>query len=104
MTDAKSGLSPTPLAQIPIQAKLLCSQHSNNASNQSSCGINITQLALLKPLVPSEPGAAIMPSQTAELFFEAVVTFNHYPWPEWNSVADASQDVTVSNGNGPQYV
>lgn len=101
MTDTKSGLNPTPLAQIPIQAEVLCSQRGNSSSNKSSCGISIRQLALLKPLIRSEPGAPILPSQTAELFFEAVVTFNHYPWPEWNSIADASQDVMVSNGDIP---
>lgn len=104
MTDTKSGLNPTPLAQIPIQAKVLCSQRGNSSSNQSSCGISIRQLALLKPLLRSEPGAPVLPSQTAELFFEAAVTFNHYPWPEWSSAADASKDVMVSNGDVPPCV
>ncbi|KAL3136412.1 hypothetical protein ABBQ38_005669 [Trebouxia sp. C0009 RCD-2024] len=102
-SDTKSGLNPTPLAQIPIQAKVLCSQRGNSSSNQSSCGISIRQLALLKPLLRSEPGAPVLPSQTAELFFEAAVTFNHYPWPEWSSAADASKDVMVSNGTGNVY-
>lgn len=100
MTDTKSGLSPTPLAQIPIRAKALCSQHANSSLDQPSCSINITQIALMNPLLVSEPGV-VLPGQTAELFFEARVKFTHYPWPEWKSVADASRDVTISNGDVP---
>lgn len=100
MTDTKSGLSPTPLAQIPIRAKALCSQHANSSLDQPSCSINITQIALMNPLLVSEPGV-VLPGQTAELFFEARVKFTHYPWPEWKSVPDASRDVTISNGDVP---
>ena len=67
---------PEPLAQIPVQATVLCSRLANSAANQSDCSLNVTQLALLKAQ-----------DQPSLVFFEASVTFNAYPWPAWSSAA-----------------
>lgn len=85
-----------PLAQIPVQAKVLCSQRHNSSLEQSSCSIKNTQLAVLKPRDTLNLSLSLR-----TVYFEATVTFNHYPWPEWRSVLDAVQDVTVNNGDFP---
>ena len=98
LTDTSSGLSPPPLAQIAVPAKVLC-QHSNSSLDQSSCSIKNTQLAVLKQPDLLSP---LLSPQT--LYFEAMVTFNHYPWPEWTSALDAYPDVTINNGDSPPLV
>lgn len=83
----RSGLSPAPLAQVLVQTKILCSRLSNSSAAASSCTINTTQLALLQPQ-----------NQPELVYFEATVVFNSYPWPEWESLADANGSVTVDGG------
>ena len=94
IADTRSGLSPTPLAQIPVQAKVLCSQRGNSSSDQPSCSIKNNQLAVLKPRDTLNLSLSLR-----TVYFETLVTFNHYPWPEWGSVLDAFQDVTINNGD-----
>jgi len=70
---------PEPVAQIPVQATVLCSRLANSGSaNQSDCSLNVTQLALLKAQ-----------DQPTLVFFEASVRFNAYPWPAWSSASDS---------------
>ncbi len=69
---------PEPLAQIPVQATVLCSRLANSAAGQSDCSLNVTQLALLKAQ-----------DQPTLVYFEASVTFDTYPWPAWSSASDS---------------
>ena len=105
--DTKSGLSPKPLAQVPVQAKVLCSQQgSSSLEGGSSCSINITQLQRLDQLNLLNPlsGLRPAPSPNQTVFFEAMVAFKQYPWPQWKSIADASQDIVVNNGDVPLHI
>ncbi len=68
---------PEPVAEVPVQATVLCSRLANLAANQSDCSLNVTQLALLKAQ-----------DQPTLVFLEASVTFNAYPWPTWSSASD----------------
>ena len=40
-------------------------------------------------------------NQQASVFFEAIVSFTSYPWPEWNSSANANAAVIVDRGDQP---
>ncbi|DBA74527.1 TPA: hypothetical protein ACH3X2_000982 [Trebouxia sp. C0005] len=88
-TDTSSGLMPEPVAQIPVQATVLCSRLAASPASQSECSLNITQLALLKAR-----------DQPTSVFFEASMTFNAYPWPTWSS---ASGSLVVDQGQGSIY-
>ena len=69
---------PEPVAQIPVQATVLCSRLAALPAEQSDCSLNVTQLALLKAK-----------DQPTSVFFEASVTFKAYPWPAWSSASDS---------------
>lgn len=81
---------PEPLAQIPVQATVLCSRLADSAANQSDCSLNVTQLALLKAQ-----------DQPTLVFFEASVRFNAYPWPAWSSASDS---LVVDQGMSSQIL
>jgi len=81
---------PEPVAQIPVQATVLCSRLAELPASQSDCFLNVTQLALLKAK-----------DQPTSVFFEASVTFNAYPWPVWSSV---SGNLVVDQGMSSQMV
>lgn len=85
--DASSGLSPEPVAQIPVQATVLCSRIAGVSSSQSDCSLNITQLAVLK-----------VADQPTSVFFEASVSFDAYPWPTWTNTSEANGSIIVDAG------
>ncbi len=85
--DASSGLSPTPVAEVPVQATVLCSRLATVNTSQAGCSLNVTQLALLKTQ-----------DQPTSVLFETTVTFNSYPWPSWSNATAVNGSVLVDQG------
>lgn len=84
---SSTGTTTPTLATLSVSITVQCARFARSESSSPACSINITQTAKLRAS-----------GQAPELFFEASLALNKYPWPAGNTSAAVQQSIVVNNG------